>query len=217
MIDAQPLEVIHGARRAATLLQPMRRRLVAGLSEPRSAAGLARALGLPRQLVNYHLRELERQGLVECVEERRKGNCTERLVRATARAFVISPEAIGALGTTPEAARDRLSAAYLMTAAARAIRDVALMEAAARKENKRVATFTMESEVRFASAAARARFAQELSDAVARLVARHHDATAPGGRTFRLLSAIHPAPAAGAAAAPDEPGRARPRARRKKS
>jgi len=39
--------------------------------------------------------------------------------------------------------------------------------------------------VRFADAAARSAFAQELADAVAALVRRHHDASAPRGRTFR--------------------------------
>jgi DNA-binding transcriptional ArsR family regulator len=33
---------------------------------------------------NYHLRALERHALVELVEERRKGNVTERMMRATA-------------------------------------------------------------------------------------------------------------------------------------
>ena len=42
---------------------------------------LAAAIGLPRQKVNYHLRALERHGLVELVQERRKGNVTERRCR----------------------------------------------------------------------------------------------------------------------------------------
>ena len=57
--------------------------------------------GLPRQRLNYHLKALEQCGLLECVEERRKGNCTERILRATAHSFVISPDALGALGPTP--------------------------------------------------------------------------------------------------------------------
>ena len=98
---------------------------LAHLKDPDSASGLARRLRLPRQRVNYHLKVLETAGLVELVEERRKGNCLERVVRATARAFVISPEALGELGPTAETAADRLSGAYLIAAAGRAIRDVA--------------------------------------------------------------------------------------------
>jgi DNA-binding transcriptional ArsR family regulator len=216
MAEATALGVIRGAATAALMLQPTRRLVLENLDQPRSAAGLARLLGLPRQKLNYHLRELEREGLAECVEERRKGNCTERLLRATARAFVISPEALGALGPRPEAAADRFSAAYLIAAAARTVRDVGTFEAGARAAGKRVATLTLEADVRFASAAARAAFAQELSAAVAALAARYHDETAPGGRRFHLLAAVHPAvspaPAPRAAAA----GRRRTASRRKK-
>ena len=126
------IEVIRGAGQAALVLQRTRRELLAQLAEPDSAAGLARRLGLPRQRLNYHLRELERVGLVECVEERRKGNCTERLLRATARSYVISPDAIGLLGTTPETARDRFSTNFLVASTAQTLRDVTSLEARAR-------------------------------------------------------------------------------------
>ena len=81
MID---VAVIEDPAAAEAALDPARARLLAQLAEPRSATMLAAAAGLPRQKVNYHLRTLERHGLVELVEERRKGNVTERLVRATA-------------------------------------------------------------------------------------------------------------------------------------
>lgn len=198
---AQPLllETVRHPEAAAALLDPMRQRLLAQLVEPDSAAGIARRLRLPRQKVNYHLRALEAVGLVELVEERRKGNCLERVVRATARSFVISPEAIGALGPTAETAADRLSSAYLIAAAGRTIRDVAALEARARQQGKRIATLTLEADVRFASAEARARFAEELADAVARLATKYHDERAPNGRPFRLLAAIHPTPSEGGA------------------
>jgi DNA-binding transcriptional ArsR family regulator len=197
MAPALPLEVIRDSAAAAALLDPVRQELLTHLHEPDSATGLARRLRLPRQRINYHLRALERAGLVELVEERRKGNCLERVVRATARAFVISPEALGALGPTPEAAGDRLSSAYLIAAAGRAIRDVASLEARARRAGKRIATMTLDADVRFASAESRARFAEELADTVARLTAKYHDERAPGGRRFRLLAAIHPTPSEG--------------------
>ena len=66
------LQFIHAPKAAAALLRPMRRLVLEHLKEPESAAGLARRLDIPRQRLNYHLRELEKQGLVECVEERRR-------------------------------------------------------------------------------------------------------------------------------------------------
>lgn len=192
MAHPLPLEVIRSPESAAALLDPTRQKLLAHLKEPDSASGLARRLRLPRQRINYHLRVLESAGLVELIEERLKGNCLERVVRATARAFLISPEALGALGPTAETASDRLSSAYLIAAAGRTIRDVAALEARARKEGKRVATLTVEADVRFANAESRAKFAEELAHAVARLAAKYHDDKAPGGRRFRLLAAVHP-------------------------
>jgi DNA-binding transcriptional ArsR family regulator len=188
------LEAVRDPAAASALLDPVRQRLLAQLAEPDSAAGLARRLRLPRQKVNYQLRALEAVGLVQLVEERRKGNCLERVVRATARSFVISPEAIGTLGPTAETAADRLSSAYLIAAAGRTIRDVAALEARARQQGKRIATLTLEADVRFASADSRAAFAQELADGLARLAAKYSDERAPNGRRFRLLAAIHPTP-----------------------
>jgi DNA-binding transcriptional ArsR family regulator len=197
MAHPLPLEVVRRPAPAAALLDPARQQLLAQLKEPDSASGLARRLRLPRQRVNYHLRELERAGLVELVEERKRGNCLERLVRASARAFIISPEALGPLGPTPEIGADRLSSAYLMAAAGRTIGDLASLEARARKAGKRIATLTLETEIRFPSAESRAAFAEELTSAIARLTAKYHDERAPGGRRFRLLTAVHPTPSGG--------------------
>lgn len=205
---APDLAVISAPDRAATLLASPRQRLLAELGgEPGSASGLARRLGLPRQRVHYHLRELEKAGLVELVEERRRGNCVERLVRATARAFVISPEALGALAADPGAALDRGSAAYQVAVAARSIREVATLDAAARREGRRLPTLTLDTEIVFADAASRAAFAEELADALGALLARYHDPRAPGGRRYRLTALVHPVPAPAAAPAAPEVSR----------
>jgi DNA-binding transcriptional ArsR family regulator len=187
------LDVIASPGQAAALLDPLRLRLVQELREPESAAGLARRLRLPRQRVNYHLRELEKQRLVELVGRRRRGNCTARLLRATARAYVISPAALGPVAADPGRVSDRLSAAYQLTVLARALAEVAGLEARAQKAARRLATLTLETEVRFASAGARAAFAEELTAAVARLAAKYQDEKAATGRPFRFLVAGYPA------------------------
>lgn len=188
-----PLGVVRDVAQASTLLQPERSRLLEALREPGSASTLARRFSLPRQRLNYHLRELEKVGLVEFVGERRRGNCIERLLRASARTYVVSPEVLGALGQTREEAQDRFSASYLLSAASRIVRDLARLVSRASNQSKRLATLTLESDIRFASAADRARFADELSSEMARLVARYHDEKAEGGRPFRLICASYPA------------------------
>ena len=190
------VHVIGEAGRAASVLHPLRLRLLGELGEPESAAGLARRLGVPRQLVNYHLRQLETDGLVEPVGERRKRNCTERLVRAVARSYMISPSALGALAAHPDHVEDRASSAYLVAAGARLISEASEQRTAAQRAGKRLATLTIESDVRFATPAAQREFADELTAAVAALVAKYHGADTPGGRRFRLLVGSYPAPAA---------------------
>jgi DNA-binding transcriptional ArsR family regulator len=184
--------VIGDPAAAEVSLDPVRARLLAELAEPASATMLASRVGLPRQKVNYHLRALERHGLVELVEERRKGNCTERVLRATASSYVISPAALAAVQPDPERAPDRVSAAWLLAVASRLVRDVGDLMTGAARARQRVATFAVDGEVRFASAADRAAFAEELAGAVAGLVARYHRPSAAGGRDHRLVVALHP-------------------------
>ncbi|MEV0704683.1 helix-turn-helix domain-containing protein [Saccharopolyspora sp. NPDC050389] len=184
--------VIDEPSAAAVTLEPVRARLLHELAEPGSASSLAAKLGLSRQKVNYYLRGLEKHGLIELVEERRKGNMTERVMRATAGAYVISPSASGPVAPDPSRSPDRLSARWLLAVAARLVQDVGALIGAGGKAGKRVATFAIDGEIRFAGAAERAAFAQDLSDAVAGLVAKYHDESAAGGRRHRLVVALHP-------------------------
>jgi DNA-binding transcriptional ArsR family regulator len=184
--------VIQDPAAAEVSLDPIRARLLAELATPASATMLATRVGLPRQKVNYHLRSLEQHGLVELVEERRKGNCTERLLRATAASYVISPAALAAVAPDPDRAPDRLSARWLLAVASRLVRDVGELITGAAKARKPLATFAIDGEVRFASAADRAAFARELAGAVTALIGKYHDDSAEGGREHRVVVAVHP-------------------------
>src|SRR5918998_1309960 len=95
------VEVIEDPAAAAVALEPARSRLLWKLAEPASAATLAARLGIARQKVNYHLRALESHGLVKVAEERRWGGLTERLLVASAAAYVVSPTALGAAAGDP--------------------------------------------------------------------------------------------------------------------
>lgn len=188
------LEVIHDPAAAVAALDPIRARLLAELSEPGSAASLANRVGLPRQKVNYHLRALEAHGLVRPVEERRWGGIVERRLVATAASYVVSPAAMGHVANDPARASDRLSARYLIALAARVVHEVGQLLRASKAEGKLLATLSIDTEVRFRSPADRAAFTAELTESITKLVARYHDAAAPGGRAHRLVLIAHPSP-----------------------
>ena len=184
--------VIDDPAAAGASLDPTRARLLAELAEPGSASTLAPRVGLTRQKANYHLRALERHGLVELVEERRKGNCTERVLRATAASYVISPTALADVAPDPSRRPDQRSARWLLALAGRLVRETGELITRSSAAGKPVATLAIDSEVRFASAEARAAFAAELAGAVNGLVAKYHDPETPGGRRHRFVVALHP-------------------------
>lgn len=191
MLDVQ---VIDRPAAAAAVLEPVRARILAELVVPGSASSVATALGESRQRVNYHLRALERHGLVRRVGSRQRRGLTEQLLEATARAYVLSPTPPG--GPVPDPARsDRLSAQYAIALAARLLREVAELARRADEARRPLATLALDADIRFASAADRAAFTAELTAAVRALTARYHDEDAPGGRWHRLLVAAHPRPA----------------------
>jgi DNA-binding transcriptional ArsR family regulator len=188
------LQVIDEPKAAALTLDPVKNRILAALATPGSAASLAERVGLSRQKVNYHLRALEAEHLVEPVEERQWGGITERLLIATARAYVVSPAALGPIAADPGLSGDRLSASYLVALAARCVREVGALWSRAQKSEKRLATLALDVTISFRSPSERAEFTNELTSAIASLAARFHDTGAPGARPHRLVVASYPAP-----------------------
>lgn len=177
---------------ASAALDPVRARLLAELREPASAATLAGRLGLPRQRINYHLRLLEKHGLVEVAGTRTWGGLTERQLVATAAGYVVSPDALGA--AAPQLSADRMSAGYIIALAARLVGEVGGMARNAVRLRKRLPVFGLDADIRFASPADRAAFAEKLTAAVNSLVSEYHDENAPDGRWQRLMIAVHPVP-----------------------
>lgn len=190
----QDVAVIDDPGAAMAALDPIKIQLLAELSEPASAASLAARVGLPRQKINYHLRALEDHQLVEPAEQRRWGGLTERLMIASAASYVVSPAALGPIGADPARSSDRLSASYLISLAARIVREVSDAWRAARTSDKRLATLSIDTVIRFKSPADRAAFTNDLANAVTAIAGRYHDASAHGGRAHRLVVASYPAP-----------------------
>jgi DNA-binding transcriptional ArsR family regulator len=190
MFDVQ---VIDDPDTAAVALEPTRRRLLAELGEPASAATLALRMGLARQKVHYHLKTLESHGLVTQTHERQWGGITERLLVASAASYVVSPGALGAVAADPGKRMDKLSASFLIALGARMVREVGELVRLARESHKRLATYSLDTEIRFRSAAERAAFTAELGEAIAQLSSKYHDESAPGGRNHRLTVVAYPA------------------------
>jgi hypothetical protein len=188
----QEIEVIDDPRAAEVSLHPVRARMLAELASGGTATGVAAKLGLTRQKANYHLRTLETSGLVELVEERRKRNTTERVMRATAASYVISPAALGSVAPDPDRAPDQLSARWLLALAGRMVQELGVLIGRSKAAGQPLASFGIDAEIAFASARDRAAFTAELSGKIDELVAAYHAGDASRARKHRLILALHP-------------------------
>jgi predicted transcriptional regulator len=186
------VRVVDDPRHAALLAAPIRRRILESLAEPGSASTVARSLGLARQLVAYHLRQLEARGYVELVREERRRGCVERIVRRTAQYLVVSPDVFGAQGIDPRQVQDKFSSSYLIALASRMAKEVGEAQAAAERAGRPMTTLSADVEVRLRSPREREAFANELLDAITQIVDRYHDADCPDGRSYRLVVGAHP-------------------------
>jgi DNA-binding transcriptional ArsR family regulator len=169
------------------LSTPLRRELIEALEEPGSATSLARRFDMSRQRIGYHMRELEKAGCIELAGERPRRGLTERLYKARPLAYVRGEAA-------PDrrlAERDRFSWAALVNGLAQALWELVTLRRRADAAGKRLATLTLEAELRFSSPTERKAFTEDLIDAVETVLTRHDNPD--GARRFRMILGAYPA------------------------
>ncbi|NUM82458.1 helix-turn-helix transcriptional regulator [bacterium] len=183
MSTTDSIRIISNHGNAGKALHPLRLQILRFLSQPGSASSLAPKIGIPRQVANYHLRELEKAGLIQFVEEKRKGNCVERIYRSVAPAFVVSPSALSFVKADPKTI-DRTKPEYLIALGSQLIDDVATLS-----QDQSVPTLALETAVSFRTEDDRRRFAEELALFLGNLAGKYHHES---GNPFRLICAVHP-------------------------
>lgn len=170
---------------AAHLLDPMRSRVLALAREPMSASQIADKLGLPRQRVNYHVRQLAAAKLLREAGRRERRNLTEVLYVASAGNYLVDPAALGALAPDADAVGPKGSADHLLALASRTQAEVARAVSEAAETGKELGGLALDIEVKLASAAERDAFARALQEAVAGVAARFQS---PRGQPHRLVA-----------------------------
>lgn len=194
----EALECVSDRLQARALLDPLRARILTIAREPCSASEIASRLKLPRQRVNYHVRELARRGLLRRAGRRPKGNMVEQRYVATARTFLLSPELLGPLEADWRGVEDTASAAYLLALMARVQTDLARAWRAAKQGGEGLSTLSLKSQFRFETSEQRARFAAALRQAVIDVIAWHTSPNespagrAAAGRAYRLVLGCYP-------------------------
>ncbi|WP_282939810.1 helix-turn-helix domain-containing protein [Paenibacillus sp. RC67] len=120
--------LIQSPDQAMALLNPLRADIVSRLIEPASAAELGRMINEPPQRMNYHLKALEKTGLIRRVGTRQVRNLVEVLYQSIAKTFVLA-ESLSLSEETIERLKEHGSLAQLITTAEQMKKDaVYLME-----------------------------------------------------------------------------------------
>src|SRR5690606_16461006 len=123
----------------------------------------------------------------------RVGRRIDRTYVRTATSYAIAPKTLGGAAVDPRMIADAFSSAYLTAVAGRALNDIAALNRAAATRGRRLATLTLETEVRFATPEDQRRFADEFTAAFTASAAKYHTPGAPHGRTFRVFAGGYPA------------------------
>jgi DNA-binding transcriptional ArsR family regulator len=176
------IALVSDSKQVGALAHPMRSKILEGLRTPDTAAGLARSFGRSRQSVRYHLKALERVGLIEHAGERRKGNFVEQLYQAIATRFIVSSEFASNPKQLASVFRDQASLSQLVELGERLQRDAAGLIELAASEGRVIPSASVESEVRFKDEAMRSAFMSEFIPMLKVLLAKYGGSDGPAYR-----------------------------------
>ncbi|SCW34243.1 Helix-turn-helix domain-containing protein [Paenibacillus tianmuensis] len=183
---------IEAPEQAMALLNPLRADIAARLASPASAAEVARAIGEAPQRINYHLKALEKAGLVRRVGTRQVRNLVEVLYQAVAKTFILSDQ----LGMKPETVRrlkDQGSLSHLVQTAER-IKQDALLLMEHSDEGQDIPSASLQFQVSLRDAEERQAFVEEYAALVRQLTAKYRKPAneAEPADPYQVVLAVYP-------------------------
>jgi DNA-binding transcriptional ArsR family regulator len=173
---------------ASALLNPLRAEIVAKLIEPASAAEIARQINETPQKVNYHLKTLEKVGLVQRTGTRQVKNLVEILYQAIAKTYILS-ESLGLNSETVQRIKDQGSLNHLITTADRMRRDALLLMERS-DENEIIPSASLSMKIHLETEEKRNSFVKEYVAAVKELAAKYQRDSSE--ETYNVLIAVYP-------------------------
>ncbi|MFD2369554.1 winged helix-turn-helix domain-containing protein [Brevibacillus sp. GCM10020057] len=181
--------VVESPEQAMALLNPLRAEILSRLTEPASAAEVARGINEIPQRVNYHLKALEKVGLVRKVGSRQVRNLVEVLYLAIARTYILS-EALNWASDTVQQMKDQGALSHLVHTAERIKRDALLLMERSDQETE-IPSATLDATIRLVSAEQRSAFVEEYVQLVNQLV-KKYQTHADGQETYQVILAVYP-------------------------
>lgn len=181
--------MVTSTEQAVALLNPLRAEILSGMTEPVSAAEIARSMGETPQKINYHLKALEKVGLVHRVGSRQIRNLVEVLYRAAAKTFVLS-ESLGLPAEAIQHMKDQGSLAHLITVSERIKKDaLRLMQHSDKEEH--VPSASLHTRVSLSDEGRRKAFVEEYVQLVRKLTEKYQT-EGEADDAYHVLLAVYP-------------------------
>jgi DNA-binding transcriptional ArsR family regulator len=177
---------------ALTLLKPLRIELLKRMDEPRTCPELAGYFDETPQKIYYHVKALERAGLVEKTAERRVRGTVEGYYQAKARSYWLAPRLVGELGGQ-RLTQDQMSLHFLLSLAAEVHDDIGRLTSRAEQE---IPSLGLSAQIVLPDGNKRADFLKEVQtifqDLARKYGSQDDDKAAASEQMFRLVLACYP-------------------------
>jgi DNA-binding transcriptional ArsR family regulator len=182
---------IEDVEQAAALLHPLRVELLKRMDEPRTCPELGGLFSESAQKIYYHVKALEKAGLVAKVDERRIRGVVEGYYQAKARSYWLSPQLVGNIGGV-QMAQDQTSLRFLLTLAEEIHDDVGHLGQRS-EAGKDVASLGMAAQIYLPDGDARAAFLADVQEVFQNLARKYGvNGDDENGKTFKLILACYP-------------------------
>jgi DNA-binding transcriptional ArsR family regulator len=168
---------------AEALMKPKRVEVLRQFAEARTCTQVGAELGESPQAVYYHVKRLQKAGLLELVDERRVRGIVEGIYQAVAQSYWVAPEVVGRLGAE-RAPSDHLGLGYLLSLSESVQADLARLASTPAV----LPSFGVSGEVRLAPDQGAA-FVADLQRAFQDVLERYSGGE---GHAFRLALACYP-------------------------
>lgn len=189
----QDVLYIDDVEQAMALLKPLRIELLKQMDRPRTCPELAEQFGESPQKIYYHVKTLERAGLVEKVGERRVRGTVEGSYQARARSYWLAPSLVGRVGGR-RAVQDQVSLRALLSLTEEMQDDIGHL---ARQVGTEIPSMSLSAQIHLPDGERRAGFLREVQEAFGELARKYGlpaDDVIPAteGQSFRLVLACYP-------------------------
>jgi len=191
---AQPMQetyLVELPEQASALIHPLRTEILAQLKEPSSATEVAKKLKETPQKINYHLKTLQKVGLVKKVGTRQVRNLVEVLFQSIAKTFLLA-ETLSISKETIQKIKDQGSLLHLIHTSERMKKDtLLLMQQADEKEH--IPSASLQMQVNLSNESIREQFVEDYISVVQSLV-RKYQTTDKQSHPYQVLLSVYPDP-----------------------